>query len=143
MDLRVGIATYNNWKTVGGQYPKIDRRSISWDNLKRPSHCPTLTSRTSPSGSDTPSGETDKRLQTTSQIDAFMQQVGTCGGEAASKLLPRCSFGVISPTAVRRRVLPRSLTDTAEDQDRSEGSTRPDGHNKKPNALPFDPDDQY
>jgi hypothetical protein len=34
MDVRIGIATYNHWKSVSGNYPKIDRRSITWEHLE-------------------------------------------------------------------------------------------------------------
>ena len=34
-DLKVGMATYNNWKKVSGDYPKIDRGSISWDHAEK------------------------------------------------------------------------------------------------------------
>ena len=35
LDVKAGIATYQNQKKVSGNYPKIDRGSISWDYLEK------------------------------------------------------------------------------------------------------------
>jgi uncharacterized membrane protein len=34
-EVQVGVATYNHWKKISGNYPKVDRGRISWDHLER------------------------------------------------------------------------------------------------------------